>query len=121
MYVCTNVLRVSMWINVSVLIGVQCQCPYNLCGHVQCCNRMPLYCNRMPLCCNRMMLCCNHISLCCNHIPLCCNPFRVYEWQETKSGRKQKLSARQYVDTAMSFVQKTMQDENVFPTKFGEW
>lgn len=44
---------------------------------------------------------------------------QVYEWQETKSGRKQKLSARQYVDTAMSFVQKTMQDENIFPTKFG--
>ena len=58
---------------------------------------------------------------CCNHLPLWCNPFRVYEWQETKSGRKQKLSARQYVDTAMSFVQKTMQDENIFPTKFGEW
>ena len=48
-------------------------------------------------------------------------PLPLYKWQETKSGQKQKLSVCQYVDTAMSFVQKTMQDENIFPTKFGEW
>ena len=58
---------------------------------------------------------------CCNHLPLWCNPFRVHKWQETKSGQKQKLSACQYVKMAMSFVQKTMQDENIFPTNFGEW
>jgi MOB kinase activator 1 len=51
--------------------------------------------------------------------PVMCAGPNVYEWQDGKTGRKQKLSARQYVDTAMSFVQKNMQDDSTFPTKFG--
>ena len=43
----------------------------------------------------------------------------VYEWQDGKSSKKQKLSARQYVDTGMAFIQRNMEDENTFPTKFG--
>ena len=48
-----------------------------------------------------------------------CVGTNVYEWQDGKSSKKQKLSARQYVDTGMAFIQRNMEDENTFPTKFG--
>ena len=35
-------------------------------------------------------------------------------------GKKTRLSAPQYVDLLMTYVQKTINDETVFPTKHGE-
>lgn len=42
-----------------------------------------------------------------------------YLWLDEK-GKKCKCAAPQYVDYVMSFSQKTIQDEAVFPTKFGQ-
>lgn len=41
-----------------------------------------------------------------------------YLWFDEK-GKKCKCAAPQYVDYVMSFTQKTIQDESVFPTKYG--
>ena len=43
---------------------------------------------------------------------------RVYMWLDEK-GKKSKLSAPQYVDYVMTYVQKTVNDETLFPTKHG--
>jgi len=43
---------------------------------------------------------------------------RVYLWQDDK-GKKTKVSAPQYVDYVMTFVQKVVNDETTFPTKHG--
>lgn len=43
---------------------------------------------------------------------------RVYMWLDDR-GKKSKLSAPQYVDYVMTYVQKTVNDETVFPTKHG--
>ena len=43
---------------------------------------------------------------------------RVYMWVDEK-GKKSKLSAPQYVDYVMTYVQKTVNDETLFPTKHG--
>jgi len=43
---------------------------------------------------------------------------RVYMWLDDK-GKKSKLSAPQYVDYVMTYVQKVVNDETVFPTKHG--
>ena len=43
---------------------------------------------------------------------------RVYMWVDEK-GKKSKLSAPQYVDYVMTYVQKVVNDETVFPTKHG--
>ena len=40
-------------------------------------------------------------------------------WVDDK-GKKSRLSAPQYIDYIMTFVQKTINDETVFPTKHGE-
>ncbi|XP_050410827.1 MOB kinase activator 2 isoform X1 [Patella vulgata] len=42
-----------------------------------------------------------------------------YFWHDDK-GKKYKYPASQYIDYVMSFIQKTITDETVFPTKFGE-
>ena len=39
-------------------------------------------------------------------------------WLDEK-GKKSKLSAPQYVDYVMTYVQKTVNDETLFPTKHG--
>jgi len=43
---------------------------------------------------------------------------RLYMWLDEK-GKKSKISAPQYVDYVMTYVQKTVNDETVFPTKHG--
>merc|ERR1712079_74894 len=43
---------------------------------------------------------------------------RVYMWLDDK-GKKSKLSAPQYVDYVMTYVQKVVNDEAMFPTKHG--
>lgn len=43
---------------------------------------------------------------------------RQYMWMDDK-GKKSRLSSPQYVDYVMTFVQKTANDEAIFPTKHG--
>merc|ERR1712105_272169 len=43
---------------------------------------------------------------------------RNYSWIDEK-GKKTRVSAPQYVDYVMTYCQKTINDENVFPTKHG--
>lgn len=43
---------------------------------------------------------------------------RQYLWQDEK-GKKSRLSAPQYIDYIMTYVQKTINDEATFPTKHG--
>ncbi|KAL5006829.1 hypothetical protein ScPMuIL_015635 [Solemya velum] len=42
-----------------------------------------------------------------------------YHWYDDK-GKKYKSNAQQYVDYVLSFIQKTVQDESIFPTKYGQ-
>jgi len=35
-------------------------------------------------------------------------------------GKRCKLPAPQYIDCVMTYTQKTVNDESVFPTKFGK-
>ncbi|XP_076471988.1 MOB kinase activator 2-like isoform X2 [Babylonia areolata] len=42
-----------------------------------------------------------------------------YHWQDEK-GKKVKQSAPQYIDHMMSYIQKSVTDESLFPTKFGQ-
>ena len=46
--------------------------------------------------------------------PVVC--FRVYQWIDDR-GKKSRLSAPQYIDYIMTYVQKTINDEAIFPTK----
>ncbi|UYV77973.1 MOB2 [Cordylochernes scorpioides] len=58
---------------------------------------------------------------CCSEVPherlqeawLC----RQYLWFDEK-GKKCKVAAPQYIDYVMTFTQKTVNDESIFPTKF---
>jgi len=43
---------------------------------------------------------------------------RQYLWVDEK-GKKSRLSAHQYIDYSMTYVQKTINDEATFPTKHG--
>jgi len=43
---------------------------------------------------------------------------RQYLWQDEK-GKKLRLSASQYIDYIMTYCQKTINDESIFPTKHG--
>jgi len=43
---------------------------------------------------------------------------RQYLWVDEK-GKKTRLTAPQYVDLLMTYVQKTINDETIFPTKHG--
>ncbi len=38
---------------------------------------------------------------------------------ESDKKKKVKMHAKQYIDTVMSNIQKQIQDEQIFPTKFG--
>ncbi|XP_075213326.1 MOB kinase activator 2 isoform X2 [Lycorma delicatula] len=42
---------------------------------------------------------------------------RTYLWFDEK-GKKTKVAAPQYIDYVMTFTQKTISDESVFPTKY---
>ena len=46
---------------------------------------------------------------------------RTFDWlEERRSGRRTKLPAKQFIDTALSQIQKHFQNEDIFPTKFGK-
>lgn len=49
-----------------------------------------------------------------------CFGFRPYQWIDDR-GKKCKCSASQYIDYVMSFSQKHVHDESVFPTKYGKY
>ncbi|XP_077289372.1 MOB kinase activator 2 isoform X3 [Arctopsyche grandis] len=42
---------------------------------------------------------------------------RAYPWFDEK-GKKTRVAAPQYIDYVMTFTQKTVSDENIFPTKY---
>ncbi|GBO29585.1 MOB kinase activator-like 2, partial [Araneus ventricosus] len=44
---------------------------------------------------------------------------RQYLWFDEK-GKKCKVAAPQYIDCVMTFTQRTLYDESIFPTKFGK-
>lgn len=44
---------------------------------------------------------------------------RTYLWFDEK-GKKTRVAAPQYIDYVMTFTQKTISDENIFPTKYGK-
>lgn len=44
---------------------------------------------------------------------------RQYTWIDER-GKKIRLSAPQYIDYVMTYAQRTVSDETVFPTKFGQ-
>ncbi|CAG0892858.1 unnamed protein product [Darwinula stevensoni] len=44
---------------------------------------------------------------------------RQYLWQDEK-GKKVKLPAPQYIDYVTTFIQRTLNDDSVFPTKYGQ-
>lgn len=48
------------------------------------------------------------------------NLFRTYLWFDEK-GKKTRVAAPQYIDYVMTFTQKTITDESVFPTKYGKY
>ncbi|TRY99707.1 hypothetical protein DNTS_025244 [Danionella cerebrum] len=43
----------------------------------------------------------------------------IYYWYDER-GKKTKCTAPQYVDLVMTFVQKLVTDEDIFPTKYGK-
>lgn len=45
--------------------------------------------------------------------------YRTYMWFDDK-GKKTRVPAPQYIDYVMTFIQKTVSDENIFPTKYGK-
>ncbi|XP_065835593.1 MOB kinase activator 2-like [Oscarella lobularis] len=70
----------------------------------------------------------NHFNLIYGAISEMCTPVScplmtagstVYTWHDDKH-KKVKLSAPQYVDLIMTTCQKQLQDESLFPTKFGQ-
>lgn len=46
--------------------------------------------------------------------------FRTYLWFDEK-GKKTRVAAPQYIDYVMTFTQKTISDESIFPTKYGSY
>lgn len=42
---------------------------------------------------------------------------RMYLWFDEK-GKKTRVAAPQYIDYVMTFTQKTVSDESIFPTKY---
>ena len=49
-----------------------------------------------------------------------CLPYSTYEWQDSKNKKHVKLPAKQYIDSALSNIQKQLCEESIFPTKFGK-
>lgn len=48
-----------------------------------------------------------------------CMYCRTYLWFDEK-GKKTRVAAPQYIDYVMTFTQKTISDESIFPTKYGK-
>jgi len=46
--------------------------------------------------------------------------YSTYEWQDSKNKKHVKLPAKQYIDSALSNIQKQLCEEAIFPTKFGK-
>ena len=46
---------------------------------------------------------------------------RTFEWLDDRKVSKKltKVPAKQFIDTALSQIQKQLRDESIFPTKFG--
>ena len=44
---------------------------------------------------------------------------RQFQWIDER-GKRTRLPAPQYIDFALTYIQRTVNDESVFPTKFGE-
>eukprot|EP00118_Oscarella_pearsei_P004395 m.18695 g.18695 ORF g.18695 m.18695 type:complete len:211 (+) comp27714_c0_seq3:43-675(+) len=70
----------------------------------------------------------NHFNLIYGAISEMCTPVSCpqmmagstqYNWHDDKN-KKVKLSAPQYVDLVMTTCQKQLQDDSLFPTKFGQ-
>lgn len=49
---------------------------------------------------------------------MCVSVCRQYQWIDDR-GKKCKCTAPQYVDYVMSYSQKCISDEAIFPTKYG--
>lgn len=54
--------------------------------------------------------------------PTCCSEMKApgtktYLWYDEK-GKKTRIPAPQYIDYVMTFIQRTVSDESIFPTKF---
>jgi len=49
---------------------------------------------------------------------VCCRGCRQYQWVDER-GRRVKCSAAQYMDHVLSMMQSLVNDETVFPTKYG--
>jgi hypothetical protein len=43
---------------------------------------------------------------------------RQFQWVDDK-GKRSKFPAPQYIDFALTYIQRTVNDESLFPTKFG--
>ena len=43
---------------------------------------------------------------------------RIYQWVDEK-GKKLRCGAPQYIEYAMSYTEKALTDEALFPTKYG--
>lgn len=52
------------------------------------------------------------------NIANCPNTHSLYHWVDEK-GKRTKVAAPQYIDYVMIYTQKTVNDESIFPTKFG--
>ena len=52
---------------------------------------------------------------------LCCILCRTFEWLDDKKGGKKstRVPAKQFIDSSLTQIQKQLQDERIFPTKFG--
>lgn len=46
--------------------------------------------------------------------------FRVYSWFDERN-KKMKRSAPQYIELSMMYIQKTLSDETIFPTRLGKF
>jgi MOB kinase activator 1 len=63
------------------------------------------------------------VSECCTNssCPTMTAGKEAFDWLDERRGGKRltKLPARQFIDTALTYIQKQLQDESLFPTKFG--
>jgi effector-binding domain-containing protein len=60
---------------------------------------------------------CRHVAIARHHDVYGC---RTYLWFDDK-GKKTRVAAPQYIDYVMTFTQKTISDESIFPTKYGKY
>ncbi len=46
---------------------------------------------------------------------------RTFEWLDDKKGNKKstRVPAKQFIDSSLTQIHKQLQDERIFPTKFG--